>query len=124
MATTVSFGGTTVNGPDGDQPYDSIANYVTALTQGGNRYSYKKSAASQKLWTLSFKFVTSSQRAALQTFFDGTAKGPTNTFTYIHTNGQSLTVRFAQPQLTWSRVTPNVWATSIQLEIVAGNVNS
>lgn len=124
VTLTYSSTSITINGPGGDQPLDPVPRYVMGMTQSGSRYVYKKNSAANRTWTLEFSFLTNSQKAALQSFFDNTVSGPTNLWTYTHTSGYSYTVRFAQTTLTWKRSLPNVWGVTLQLELVTGDVSA
>ena len=110
----------TLNGPRSDQAIDKpVPRWVTDLTQGGTRYSYKLNSSTKRIWTLQFDFLTSAQKSDLETFFDTYAEGPENTFTYTHTDGNSYTARFAMTDLNFVRVGPNLWQVTMILEIGA-----
>lgn len=126
-STTVTFQSLSdtvvVNGPRGDQPLDNTSKFVMGMTQGGTRYVYKKSDATNKIWSLPFDMISNTQKEDLQAFFDSASVlGPSNTFQYTHTDGTSYTVRFAQTSLAWRRSLPNMWGLTLQLEMTSADV--
>jgi hypothetical protein len=109
----------TINGPIGDQPVDAVPQYVTDMAHGGTRYSYRMSAATNRLWTLTFPFLTDTNKSDLEEFYHhSTVLGPSNTFTYAHTDGSSYTARFISTVLAFTRAGSNLWSVTIQLEIL------
>ena len=70
---------------------------------------------------LSFRDLTAAQKTALQTYFNDVAKGPSNTFSYTHTDGTVYAgVRFLDNVLEFSRIDGGAFFTcSIKLLIAA-----
>lgn len=119
-ATTVSFGSTVITGPSAPTPVSQAPKYVSEVSEGGQRFVYKANAATRFMWVLNFVDLTATEKANLQTYFDGTAQGPTNTFTYTHTDGTARTgVRFVDTSLNWQRSGPALWAVTVTLELPA-----
>jgi hypothetical protein len=106
MADTVTLGTVTMNGPvGGGQPVTPKARYVSGRTVNGTTYAYQKNDVTQNVWALSFNDLTAAQKTALQTYFNDVAKGPSNTFSYTHTDGTVYTgVRFIDNVLEFSRI--------------------
>lgn len=123
MASTINFtkGATDidVNGPGEGQTVQRHSRYAVAQAADGTVWSQKRSGSAHRTWQLDLEYVTSAQKVLLQSFFDTDAAGPTNTFTYTHTDGNSYTARFLQDDLQWRRQGPNVWAVSLTLDIEA-----
>lgn len=105
----------TINGPAGEQPVDPPPRYVTGQTTNGTVYSYQKNTSSNRVWTLNFNDLTDADKTALEDFFLNTAGGPSQTFSYTHTNGSTYTVRFMNGSLSFFRVMPNLWRVSVSL---------
>lgn len=120
-SSTVNFakGATSVdvNGPVGGQSIERSPRYAVARANDGTVWSYKRHSGSHRQWRLELQDVTSAQRDALQSFWDSDAAGPTNTFTYTHTDGVQYTARFVQEELQWRRGGPNQWSVSIILDL-------
>lgn len=123
MSSTVNFtkgaSNYDINGPVGNQSISRSSRYSISESHDGTIWSYKRHAGSHRKWRLELTDVTSAQKDNLQSFFDSDAAGPTNTFTYTHTDGTSYTARFVQEELQWQRVGPNQWGVSITLDIEA-----
>ena len=106
MSSTVTLGTVTLNGPiGGGQAVRPQARFVSGRTVNGTTYAYQKNSMTQNIWVLEFRDLTAAQKALLQTYFNDTAKGPSNTFTYVHTDGTSYSgVRFMDNVLEFSRI--------------------
>ena len=106
MADTVTLGTVTMNGPvGGGQSVRPQARFVSGRTVNGTTYTYQKNDQTQNIWVLSFKDLTAAQKAALQTYFNDVAKGPSNTFSYTPTDAPVYTgVRFVDNVLEFSRI--------------------
>lgn len=124
MASTVVFAlgsvSATVNGPESPTQVRHLPRWVTARTADHTRIVYQTPAPKTKEWTLNLRDLTTAQKAALQSFFDDTAQGPTNTFDYTHTDGNTYEdVRFLDVELAWERLGPNDWNLTVRLETTA-----
>ena len=106
MSDTVTLGTVTMNGPvGGGQDVRPKARFVSGQTVNGTTYTYQKNDVTQNIWVLEFRDLTAAQKTALQTYFQDTAKGPSNTFSYTHTTGTVYTgVRFVDTALEFQRV--------------------
>ena len=106
MADTVTLGTVTMNGPvGGGQDVRPKARFVSGRTVNGTTYVYQKNDQTQNVWVLAFNDLTAAQKTALQTYFQDVAKGPSNTFSYTHTDGTTYTgVRFLDNVLEFSRI--------------------
>lgn len=111
-----------ITGPVSNQPVDPFPQYVSGLSAGGTRWSYKVSTSSLTTWALTFDGMSASEKSALDTFFWTHAEGPTNTFTYTHTDGNSYTARFVNNRLQWQRKNGAEWSVNVHLEI-SGSVS-
>lgn len=117
--STVKFGTAEVNGPEG--PSTTIrarSGFVTEETADFTRVVYRTTTSKKDEWTLTLSQLTDAQKSALQTYFDDTAKGPTNTFTYEHTDGNTYTARFVDTELAWTRH-GKTWDCTVRIEISA-----
>ena len=121
-ASTVSFtiGGTTVtvNGPAG--PTDLSALPLTAADRAADHtlWSYKYTSTKKWVWGMTLNDLTAAQKDALEDFFTDTAIGPSNAFTYVHTDGASYSnCRFLSTELKWQRVNERIWSVPIQFEV-------
>lgn len=116
MASTVTFGTATVNGPVSTDP-GAYPMWVTDQTPNHTRFVYQLTSVKKWLWTLKFQDLTGVQKAALENYFHNTAQGPTNTFTYTHTDGQTYAnCRFADTELQFVRNNGNQWDVTIRIE--------
>jgi hypothetical protein len=106
MADTVTLGTVTMNGPvGGGQSVRPQPRFVSGRTINGTTYTYQKNDVTQNVWVLSFNDLTAAQKTALQTYFNDVAKGPSNTFSYTHTDATVYTgVRFIDNVLEFSRI--------------------
>jgi len=107
-----------LNGPVGGQAVEPTARFVTGTSVNGTRYVYQKNTVTQNVWVLQLNDITAAQKAALDTFWNGTVKGPSNTFDYRHTDGVDYaSVRFADPNLEFQRVDTNFFSVQLRLEL-------
>jgi hypothetical protein len=106
MADTVTLGTVTMNGPvGGGQSVRPQARFVSGRTVNGTTYAYQKNDVTQNIWVLAFQDLTAAQKIALQTYFNDVAKGPSNTFSYTHTDATVYAgVRFIDNVLEFSRI--------------------
>jgi len=106
MADTVTLGTVTMNGPvGGGQSVRPQDRFVSGRTVNGTTYTYQKNDQTQNVWVLSFNDLTAAQKTALQTYFNDVAKGPSNTFSYTHTDATVYTgSRFIDNVLEFSRI--------------------
>ncbi len=115
--------GVIINGPDSDQPIETLPEWVTDLTADNTRIVYRPTSSTLHTWKIDCSNITTAQKNALLTFFRDVAKGPTNTFAYRHTDGTTYTVRFSQTSLNFSRQNNEFWSVQLILES-ANPINS
>ena len=103
---TVLIGSGEINGPvGGGQSVRPQPRFVSGRTVNGKTYTYQKNDVTQNIWVLAFNDLTAAQKIALQTYFTAVAKGPSNTFSYTHTDATVYTgVRFVDNVLEFSRI--------------------
>lgn len=119
-ASTVTFGTATVNGPPGPTDAGALPLTVTDLAANYTRWTYQTTSTKKWIWTLQLADLTNAQKLALETYFTDTAKGPLNTFTYVHSDGTSYSsCRFADTELQFKRVNGKVWDVTVRLEVQA-----
>ena len=106
MSAPGTLGTVTMNGPvGGGQNVRPQARFVSGRTVNGTTYDYQKNSMTQNIWVLDFRDLTAAQKTALQTYFNDVAKGPSNTFSYTHTDGTTYTgVRFMDNVLDFNRI--------------------
>lgn len=116
---TLTLGGTsiTIEGPR-DSQQDPRPRYTTDVAAGGARWVYKLATTIIDEWVLNFDYLSGAGKIALQNFFNNTVEGPTWSFTYTHTDGNSYAVRFKDTGLRFKRRNGNDWSVSFTLEIV------
>ena len=127
MADTVTLGTVTMNGPvgGGGQSVRPQPRFVSGRTQNGTTYTYHKNNVSQNIWVLAFKDLTAAQKTALQTYFNDVAKGPSNTFSYTHTDATVYTgVRFLDNVLEFSRIDGGAFFSCTVKLLIAAEVNT
>ena len=126
MADTVTLGTVTLNGPvGGGQDVRPQARFVSGRTVNGTTYAYQKNAMTQNIWVLNFRDLTAAQKIALQTYFNDTAKGPSNTFSYTHTDGTTYTgVRFMDNVLEFDRIDGGKFFSCQIRLLIAAEVNA
>ena len=125
MADTVTLGTVVMNGPvGGGQSVRPQPRFVSGRTVNGTTYAYQKNDATQNIWVLSFKDLTAAQKTALQTYFNDVAKGPSNTFTYVHTDATVYSgVRFIDNVLEFSRIDGGAFFSCTVKLLIAAEVN-
>lgn len=124
MATTVTIGTVSVPGPPGPTQIDLLTGWVTGLSADFTRFAYRTTSSFRRQWSLNLSGLTTTQKNNLETYFRDTAKGPTNTFTYVHTDGTSYaSCRFIDTDLRWTRLNNDEWAVAFRLE-TATDINS
>lgn len=117
MGSTVTFGTAVVNGPSDPAEVAAYPRFVSDLAANYARWTYQTTGT--KLWLVTLKLtdLTAAQKDALEDYFLDTAKGPTNTFTYVHTDGNSYSnCRFADTELQFSRHNGKVWDATVRIE--------
>jgi len=122
MADTVTLGTVVMNGPvGGGQSVRPQPRFVSGRTVNGTTYTYQKNDQTQNIWVLDFRDLTAAQKVLLQTYFNDVAKGPSNTFSYTHTDATTYTgVRFIDNVLEFSRIDGGAFfSCSIKLLIAA-----
>ena len=122
MADTVTLGTVVMNGPvGGGQSVRPQPRFVSGRTVNGTTYTYQKNDQTQNVWVLDFRDLTKAQKVLLQTYFNDVAKGPSNTFSYTHTDATTYTgVRFIDNVLEFSRIDGGAFfSCSIKLLIAA-----
>jgi hypothetical protein len=126
MADTVTLGTVTLNGPvGGGQDVRPQARFVSGRTVNGTTYAYQKNSMTQNIWVLNFRDLTAAQKIALQTYFNDTAKGPSNTFSYTHTDGTAYTgVRFMDNVLEFDRIDGGKFFSCQIRLLIAAEVNA
>jgi len=122
MSSTIKFdngAGTVINitGPAGRTNINHLALYATGINGNGDRWSYKYSSQKKYRWNMTLPNLTATMKNQLEDFYYNTADGPTNTFTYTHTDGTEYTgARFVNDDLQFSRVNDNEFSVSIVIE--------
>ena len=126
MADTVTLGTVTMNGPvGGGQSVRPQPRFVSGRTQNGTTYTYQKNDVTQNIWVLAFNDLTAAQKIALQAYFQDTAKGPSNTFSYTHTDGTVYAgTRFIDNVLEFSRIDGGKFFTCQIKLLIAAEVES
>ena len=125
MADTVTLGTVVMNGPvGGGQSVRPQPRFVSGRTVNGTTYAYQKNDATQNIWVLDFRDLTAAQKTALQTYFNDVAKGPSNTFSYTHTDATVYTgVRFLDNVLEFSRIDGGAFFSCTVKLLIAAEVN-
>lgn len=105
-------------GPKGPTNQQNASAYNISRTGAGAAVVYETidPADAPMFWTLEFNGLTAAEKASLEAAWT-TAAGPSNTFSYIHTDGVTYTARFLNESLVWVRHAINCWDIVIQLEI-------
>lgn len=107
-----------INGPTGPTEIDDQPQWVTSQTADGTRVAYRGTSQHISHWTLQFDSLTTTQRNALAGFFNGTAKGPEQTWQYTHTDDTVWSnARFLDTALRWERMNDSLWGTTVRLEL-------
>ena len=120
MSITLKSGETTVTLPDPLPGYPVRARQRQAVgrTAGGSVYVYDKGVDTFEV-ELPLESLTDAEKNALVSFFDTLAKGCLETFTYTDSNGTARTARFLEPELSFVKVTANVWDVRLGLELAS-----
>lgn len=118
MASTVTLGGVALNGPKGPTRVRYLGQTVHDRTDGQTVYAYRLTNNELWIWTLDFDNLTLTQKTNLANYFKDTARGPINTFTYVHTDGTSYAnCRFAQDEIEWTRRDDAYWSCPLRLYV-------
>lgn len=120
IATTVIFQGGgpafTINGP-APFDYDLLQRTVSEQSANYDRRTYQLTSKKLRQWPLTFLDLNTAQKEEFVDFFTDDAIGPTNPFTYTHTDGIIYTnVRFANDALSIRRTEPGRFTVSVILE--------
>lgn len=125
MSTTINFTrGTTdldLPGPAGTTNVRRAPQYSRGVNGNGESWSYKYHSKKLVRWAMTLRELTEANAQALDAFFEGTdansANGPTESFTYTHTDGTTYTgVRFVNENLDYTRSDGNTFSVSIEIE--------
>lgn len=117
--STVLFGSVAINGPTAPTNIEQRPRFARLSSDAGRSYSATLSGSELEVWTLNFDSLTGTQKADLANFFENTAHGPSDTFSYTHTDGETYTARFSETMLKWTRQNEQLWGCTIRLEITA-----
>ena len=113
----------TINGPVNPQSITLLPRTVSDRTANHTKFSYQLTSTKIREWKFTFSSLTTAQKKDLLDFFTDTAIGPTNTFSYTHTDGTTYTgVRFKNDELNFTRTEPGRFSVDITLEL-ASNVD-
>ena len=126
LATTVTFfkSPTTVvvNGP-APSDFELLPRTVSEQAANYDFHSYQMTSKKLRRWSLQFTDLTTAQKDSLVDFFTDDVIGPTNTFTYTHTNGTVYTnVRIINDGLQFTRTNPGIFTVSMVLEFDAQSI--
>jgi len=114
----VTFGSVEVTGAQPGQEAPVLPLFVSGMTGNHGIYSYQKTSTKKRKWSVPFNNVSTTDKNNLEDFFHDTAKGPTNPFTYTHTDGTAYAnTRFAENQFSPRRDGPDQWSFTISLFI-------
>lgn len=117
---TLTRGGTTIEigGPVAPNDEIPLTGRATVLTQGGQRATYRGGTDNELTqWRLDFDQLTGDEWTALRDFFKNTTQGPSFTFSYTHTDGETYTARFLDESLLVKRRNNNSYAVTFTLEL-------
>lgn len=108
----------TMNGPTPPTMVDQVPQFVSDRSADGTRYAYQVHNTVINEWELRLSQVTTPQKTAFDAWFLDTVKGPTNTFSYQHTDGTTYTsCRFVDTALRWSRLSDLTWDLTVRIEV-------
>lgn len=113
-------GGTTISieGPDGGCDISPQPNWVTDQTADLTRISYRTTNTLKTTVKMQLNNLTLASWKLLRDFFYNTALGPTNSFSYTHTDGQVYSgCLFAMQNLDAKRANQNEYAVALTLEV-------
>jgi hypothetical protein len=118
MSISFTLGATVVTLPSPSARYPARAARRQAVGRsvGGTVYVYDKGAGAFEV-ELPLGSLNDAEKAALGGFFDGTAQGARNAFTYADSEGVTHTARFAEPKLEFHKVSAGVWDVRLRLEL-------
>lgn len=89
-----------INGPEGPTDPETQPQFVFDQAADLTPYCYQTTETVMSTWVLPFNNLTKADWLALRTFFYNQAMGPTNLFTYTHTDKKIYAnCRFWQPSL-------------------------
>jgi hypothetical protein len=117
---TFAIGGTsvTVNGPPGPTDVGALPQTTIDRAADNTLFSYRHTSTKLWVWSIGLKDLTAAQKDALEDFFLDTAIGPTNAFTYTHTDGTAYAnCRFISTELRFQRVNGDVWDVPVQIQV-------
>ena len=107
-----------ISGPVSPSTFRLLSRTVSDLTAGHKRYVYQLTSKKIRQWSLTFTDLDEDQKRDLEDFFFDIAVGPSNTFVYVHTNGETYSdVRFATNDLEFERTEPGRYRVQVLLEL-------
>lgn len=113
-----------LNGPTSPTEVSQWPQHVTDRTVDGTRFTYKKNDVVLNDWNMNFNSITTAQKTAFDQWFRDVVEGPTNPFTYTHTDGEDYTnCRLIENSLQWRRIDNQTWELTLRIE-VPSEVNS
>lgn len=121
--TTVNFndGATSINinGPLPSE-VELLARTVSEQSANYDMRTYQLTSKKLRRWALTFTDLLIAQKDDLINFFTDSVVGPSNTFTYTHTDGTIYTaVRLVNDSLQLRRTEPGIFTVSMILEFDA-----
>lgn len=109
----------TINGPTPSN-FELLSRTISELTANRDIYSYQITSSKIRRWPLVFNDLTTAQKDNLVNFFTDDVIGPTNAFSYTHTDGTVYSnVRFENDSLQVERVHPGIFRVSVVLRVAA-----
>ena len=113
-----------INGPEGPTEPSTQPQWVLDQTADGTLVAYRTTNTMLSTWKLNFTSLTKADWLALRQFFYSGAIGPTNTFTYVHTDLKLYAgCRFLQPSLDAQRVNGNEYRVNLTM-LVPGQISA
>ena len=107
----------TVNGPTTTTVTQEPVT-VHAETEDHTIWAYKPTSTEVSTWDFTLVDLTLAMKNNFHAFFYDDAVGPTNTFTYTHTDGTAYTLcRFLQNTLQWSRRSSALWDVAVRIRV-------
>ena len=85
-------------------------------TAGGQLFVYDLGATARRA-ELEFRSLTTAQRDSLAEFFEEVVHGMREPWQYTDPWGRVATVRFAEPELSFTQFAANVWDITLRLEL-------
>ena len=89
---------------------------ASGRTAGGETYAYELGATIHEA-ELEFRSLTSAEKDSLASFFESTARGMLEMWTYTDPAGGEHAARFAEPAIVFVQFARNVWDVSVRLEL-------